>query len=84
MAILGLQKYIQESKERLISAARKLEDISETAKGFKSRRAQEHKQNWTDKELHGQFLRQTETVASKEKWAWLIKEGIKREQKHSF
>ena len=54
-SILGLQKYIQESEEKLITAARKAEDISETAKGFKSRRAKESKQNWTDKVLHGQF-----------------------------
>ena len=40
-AILGLQKYIQESEEKLTIAARKPEDISETAKGFKSRRAKQ-------------------------------------------
>ena len=34
-AILGLQKYIQESEEKLIIATRTPEDISETAKGFK-------------------------------------------------
>ena len=79
VAILGLQKYTQESEERLISATKKPEDISKTTKGFKSRRAQERKQIWTDKELQGKFLRQTETVASKEKWAWLSKGGIKRE-----
>ena len=78
-AILGLQKYIQESEEKLITAARKPEDIVETAKGFKSRRAKERKQDWTDKALHGQFLRQTEAVASKDTWEWLSKGGIKRE-----
>ena len=78
-AILGLQKHIQKSEEKLITAARKPEDISETPKRFKSRRAKERKQNWTDKALHGQYLRRTEAVPSKERWAWLSKGGIKRE-----
>ena len=78
-AILGLQKYIQESEEKLISAARKPEHVLESAKEFKSRRAKECRQNWTDKALHGQFLRQTEAVAGKETWAWLSRGGIKRE-----
>ena len=78
-AILGLQKYVQENEEKLIIATRTPEDISETAKGFKSRRAKERKQDWTDKALHGQFLRQTEGVASNDMWEWLSKGGIKRE-----
>ena len=78
-AILGLQKYIQESEEKLISAARKLEQVSESAKEFKSRRAKECRQNWIDKAMHGQFIRQTEAVAAKETWAWLSRGGIKRE-----
>ena len=77
--ILGLQKYIQESEEKLISAARKLDQVSESAKEFKSRRAKKRKQNWIHKAMHGRFLRQTEAVAAKETWAWLSRGGIKRE-----
>ena len=82
-AILGLQTYIQESEEKLISATRKLEQVSESAKEFKSRRAKECRLNWIDKAMHGQFLRQTEAVAAKETWAWRSREGSRRKQKHS-
>ena len=81
--ILGLQKYIQESEEKLISAARKPDYVLESAKEFKSRRSKECRQNWTDKALLGQFLRQTEAVDGKETWACLSRGGSREKQKHS-
>ena len=84
-AILGLEKYIQESEENLISASRKLDHVSGSAKEFRSRRAKECMQNWIDKAMHGQLLRQTEGVAAKETWAWLSRwgGGSRGKQKHS-
>ena len=82
-AMLELQKCIQESEEKLISAARKLEQVSESAKELKSRRAKKCRRNWIDKVMHGQFLRQTEAVAAKDTWAWLNRGGSRGKQKHS-
>ena len=48
-------------------------------KQYKDRRAKERKENWKEKVLHGQFIRQTEEIAGEERWKWLKNSGIKRE-----
>ena len=78
-AILGLEEYVVDSNERILSAARNIEEVTETAKGFKKRKKNERKNNWKEKELHGQYLRQTEEVAGPERWVWLKDGNLKRE-----
>ncbi len=51
----------------------------ETEREYKFRIKNERKQNWKDKSLHGQFMRQTEEEGGKERWQWLSGTGIKRE-----
>ena len=70
-AILALEEYVVDSNQRILSAARNIEEVTETAKGFKKRKKNERKNNWKEKELHGQYLRQTEEVAGPERWVWL-------------
>ena len=53
--------------------------MKETVKQYKDRRAKERKENWKEKVLHGQFIRQTEGIAGEERWKWLKNSGIKRE-----
>ena len=53
--------------------------MKETVKQYKDRRAKERKENWKEKVLHGQFIRQTEEIAGEERWKWLKNSGIKRE-----
>ena len=54
-----LQSYVPGSNEKLLQAARKadaeLHDL-ESVKGFKDRRRAEHKAEWQEKVLYGQFL----------------------------
>ena len=65
LAKIGLERYIKESKERLIIAARYDTENTEidTENEFKRRIRQERKTKWKEKMLHGQFLRQTEELA---------------------
>ena len=69
---LGLKSYVRNSCERLLVAARQIEDCQgESVKDFRNRKKIERKQEWKDKALHGQFLRQTDDETGKERWMWL-------------
>ena len=61
-ATLGLERYINDSDERLIKAARKISGghNNETAVEYKIRKKNERKEQWREKVMHGQFVRQTE------------------------
>ena len=80
LAKLGLKSYVRNSCERLLEAARQIEDRQgESVIEFKNRKKIERQQEWKDKTLHGQFLRQTDSEAGKERWMWLKGTGLKRE-----
>ena len=80
LAKLGLKSYVRNSCERLLVAARQIEDCQgEGVADFKNRKKIERQQEWKDKTLHGQFLRQMDDEAGKERWMWLKGTGIKRE-----
>ena len=67
LAKLGLKSYVRNSFERLLVAARQIEDCQgESVIEFKNRKKIERQQEWKDKTLHGQFLRQTDGEAGKE------------------
>ena len=79
-AILGLRNYVKNSKERLLVAAStttKNED-GETPTEYKNRKKNERNTQWTQKQLHGQFIRQTTDKASEDRWGWLRKGCLKR------
>ena len=78
MVTLGLEEYVVLSDERILPAARNIEEVTET-QGFKKRMKNERKNSWMEKELHGQYLRQTDEVASVERWLWLRDANLKRE-----
>ena len=80
LAKLGLERYISESDERLIFAARReIDTPSENEEDFKRRMKMERKAEWKEKALHGQHLRQTENIASKDSWIWLTNGNLKKE-----
>ena len=70
------------SDERILSAARNIEEVTETTQGFKKRIKNERKNSWKEKELHGQYLRQTDEVASVERWLWLRDGNLKDRLNH--
>ena len=80
LAKLGLERYISESDERLIIVARReIDTPSENEEDFKRRMKMERKAVWKEKALHGQHLRQTENIASKDSWIWLANGNLKKE-----
>ena len=68
----GLEVYVHGNDERLIQAARRdnidgLEATSVLRRSKKEKRLED----WKEKVLHGQYLRQTKEVRSHQCWAWL-------------
>ena len=46
---------------------------------YKSRKHEERLKDWSEKELHVQYIRQTRGVASSESWNWLKVGDLKKE-----
>ena len=65
LAIRGLKVYLHGSKERLIQAARgdKIDGL-EAASVLKRSKKEIRLEDWVEKVLHGQYLRQTKEVRS--------------------
>ena len=74
-AILGLTYHVRNSKEGLFIAARtiKEDEDTETPNEYKKRKKNKRKTQWAQKQLYGQFIRQTMCEASKDWWGWLRK-----------
>ena len=69
-AVLGVRGYVEKSKEKLLSAANDWhEESEETAGDLKKRRAAERQERWKEKQMHGQFIRQTKDIADDISWA---------------
>ena len=79
-AIKGLEVYAHGSEERLMKAARgdKIDGL-EAASVLKRSKKEKRLQDWEEKVLHGQYLRQTKKVRSDQCWAWLQNGDLKRE-----
>ena len=65
LAIRGLEVYVHGSEERLIQAARgdKIDGL-EAASVLKRSKKEKRPEDWEEKVLHGQYLRQTKEVRS--------------------
>ena len=65
LVIRGLKVYVHESEEKLIQAARgdKLDSL-EAASVLKRSKKEKRLEDWEEKVLHGQYLRQTKEVRS--------------------
>ena len=71
LAIRGLEVYVHGSEERLIQAARgdKIDGL-EAASVSKGSKKEKRLEDWEEKVLHGQYLRQTKEIRSDQHWAW--------------
>ena len=80
LAIRGLEVYVDGSEDRLIQAARgdKIDGL-EAASVLKRSNKEKRLEDWEEKVLHGQYLRQTKEVRSDQCWAWLQNGNLKRE-----
>ena len=77
-AVIGLSSYIAQSDDKLLSAAQGDSKRSqETSKDFRKRRYEERMNEEKEKQLHRQFFREMEGVASDKSWGWLGKVSLK-------
>ena len=73
-AVTGLSNYIAQSNEMLLTAAwGDSKSPQETSKDFRKRRYEERMNEVKEKQLHRQFFREMEGVASDKSWGWLEK-----------
>ena len=75
VANLGLENYVKESRERLLTAARSVdidlnEPIGETTIEAKKPKKEKRTISWEGKKLHDQFPRQTYEVGNQGRWQW--------------
>ena len=82
LAIRGLEEYVHGSEERLIQAARgdKIDGL-EAASVLKRSKKKKRLEDWEEKVVHGQYLRQTKEIRSDQFWAWLLYGDLKARQK---
>ena len=64
--------YVRGNEARLIQAARgdKIDGLG-AASVLKRSKKEKRLEDWEEKVLHGQYLKQTEKVRSDQCWAWL-------------
>ena len=80
LTVRGLEVYVYESEERLLQSARgDKEDDLEAASVLKKAKKQKRLQDWEQKALHGQYLRQTKEVRIEQSWVWLQNGDLKSE-----
>ena len=82
VAIRGFEVYVRGSENRLVQAARgdKIDSL-EAASVLKRSKKEKRLEDWVEKVLRGQYLRQTKEVRSDQCWACLQNVDLKRETK---
>ena len=80
LAVRSLDVCVHGSEERLQQASRgDREDGLEAACVLKKAKKEKRMQDWEEKALHGQYLRQTKEVKSEQSWVWLQNADLMRE-----
>ena len=74
--------YVANSEENLVRGVAAVETIitedTVMSREFKKQKAQELKQNWHEKKMHGQFVRKMSNNVDKNKtWQWVSKSDLK-------
>ena len=85
LAIRGLEVYVHGSEVRLIQAARgERIDGLEAASVLNRSKKEKRLEDWEEKVLRGQYLRQTKEVRSDQCWAWLQNGDLKKGDRKSY
>ena len=81
----NMNVYISQSQERLLKAAckRKNVDKSETPKRYKEKMKRKRTEDWSGKQLHGQFMRETEDLSGVS-WNWIRTGELKETERLIF
>ena len=75
-----MEVYVHGCEERLIQDARGVKiDGLEAASVLKRSKKEKLLEDWEEKVLHGQYLKQTKEVGSDQCWTWLQNGDLKRE-----
>ena len=76
----NINVYISRSQERLLKAAWRRKNVNEieTSKEYKERIKRKRTEDWSGKQLHGQFKRETEGLSGVS-WNWIRTGELKRE-----
>ena len=78
--VSSFEVYVHGSEERLIQSARvDRVDGLEAASVLKKAKKEKILQDWEEKALYDQYLRQTKEVRSEQSWLWLQNGDLKRE-----
>ena len=80
LAIRSLEVYVHGEEERLIQAARgaKIDGLEATSV-LKRSKKEKRLEDWEEKVLNGQYLRQTKEVRNDQCWTWIQNGNLKRE-----
>ena len=85
LAIRALEVYVHGSEEGMIQAARRDKiDALEAASVLKRSKKEKRLEDWEEKVLHGQYLRQTKEVRSDQCWAWLQNGDFEKGDRKSY
>ena len=77
----ALGQYLKNSEDQWLRDAweERLIKVDEEPEEYKKRISKSRMEDWHNKPMHGQFIRQTEQLASKESWQWLQRGELKKE-----
>ena len=77
----SLGQYVKNSEDELLRTAweENLITEDEEPKIYKENRSKSRREGWKNKTMHGQFLRQTNDLASNDTWQWLQRGELKKE-----
>ena len=79
LSVSGLEVYVYGSEKTLIQTARgdRVNGL-EAASVLKKAKKEKRLQDWKEKALHSQYLRQTKELRSEQSWVWFQNGDLKR------
>ena len=77
----ALGQYLKHNEDTWLKTAwkEKLIRVDEEPEMYKERVTSQRKEDWENKQMHGQYQRQTREVASEGSWQWLTRGELKKE-----
>ena len=77
----ALGQYLKHNEDGWLKTAwnEKLIRVDEEPEMYKERVSSQRKEEWENKQMHGQYQRQTREVASEGSWEWLTRGELKKE-----
>ena len=76
-----LGQYLKHNQDEWLTTAwnEKVISVDEDPERFRERIANKRKEEWENKQMQGQYLRQTKDIAQNGSWQWLMRGELKKE-----